>query len=90
MSASDRVEHLHFILLENEDEAARARAHLELSLIALRERRSEAAVRHLKEALALDAHLSQARQILGELGVRVDVMPSEATAEALVLALSKA
>lgn len=75
MSAPDRTQALHLTLLEDEDAAARARAHLELSLIALRERRTDAAVRHLREALALDAHLQQARHILAELGVGAEDRP---------------
>lgn len=78
MPASERTHHLHLTLMEDQDLGARARAHLELSLIALRERRSDAAVRHLREALALDAHLQQARALLGELGVAVDERPARA------------
>lgn len=63
------VAELQQVLLEDLDQRARAKAHLELSWIAMRENRRDAAVRHLREAVALDRQLAQARQRLRELGV---------------------
>lgn len=60
---------LHQVLMEDPNQQNRARAHLELSWIAMRENRRDAAVRHLREAVALDRGLAQARQRLRELGV---------------------
>ncbi len=59
---------LHRVLLETVDRGERARAHLELAILALRQGRREAAVRHLREALALDTRLERARALLAELG----------------------
>ncbi|MCB9795719.1 MAG: hypothetical protein H6741_23745 [Alphaproteobacteria bacterium] len=74
MEALRSVPELQQVLLEEEDEARRARAHLELSWIAVREGRREAAIRHLREAVALDRHLLQARQRLRELGVSPEAL----------------
>ena len=63
------VAELQQVLLEDLDQRARAKAHLELSWIAMRENRRDAAVRHPREAVALDRQLAQARQRLRELGV---------------------
>lgn len=64
----DRVASLHQQLLDTPGDAARARVHLELGRIALRDGRLEVAVRHFKEALVFDRRLDQARQLLGDLG----------------------
>jgi len=55
-------------LLETPGDTARARIHLELGRIALRDGRLEVAVRHFKEALVLDRRLDAARQMLLDLG----------------------
>ena len=63
-----RVATLHARLMESTDSTERARIHLELGRIALRDGRLDVAVRHFKEALLLDARLEAARQILADLG----------------------
>ncbi|MCB9761078.1 MAG: hypothetical protein H6739_14660 [Alphaproteobacteria bacterium] len=68
MEALRSVPELQTILLEEQDAKQRALAHLELSWIALREGRRDSAVRHLREAVALDRTLNQARLRLRELG----------------------
>ncbi|MCB9742201.1 MAG: hypothetical protein H6741_18550 [Alphaproteobacteria bacterium] len=68
MEALRSVPELQQVLLEEMDASQRARAHLELSWIAVREGRRDAAVKHLREAVALDHRLHQARRRLRELG----------------------
>lgn len=65
---TDHVARLQARLLETPGDAARARIHLELGRIALRDGRLEVAVRHFKEALVLDRRLESARQLLVDLG----------------------
>ena len=67
--ASERVAELHRLLLETEDGQKRAQAHLELGRLALRDRRVDIAIRHLREALWLDPKLETARQMLRGMGV---------------------
>ena len=63
---ADDIHSLQHALVE-EDESVRARAHLELGRIALTMARTEAAARHLREALALDERLHEARALLNDL-----------------------
>lgn len=70
-----RALELHRELMENADPALRARVHLELGTICLREGRLEAAVRHFREALTLDPRLDAARRRLAELGRHESAVP---------------
>ncbi len=64
----DRVAELQRELLEERDQKARARIHLELARLAISHGRMDSAVRHLREALLFDRRLAQARELLHELG----------------------
>lgn len=63
------------VLVEQQDPRLRARAHLELSWLAVKANRRDAAIRHLREALELDEHLQQARRRLKELGGLREIEP---------------
>lgn len=54
-------------LMEHADPAHRARVHVELGVLALRERKAAAAVRHFREALELDPRSHDAARRLAEL-----------------------
>ena len=62
-----RVERLHMVLTDTEDDGERGSVHLELARMAISDGRVELAVRHLGEALILDLHLEHARTLLHEL-----------------------
>ena len=62
-----RVERLHLVLTDTEDDGERGSVHLELARMAISDGRIELAVRHLGEALILDLHLEHARTLLHEL-----------------------
>ena len=66
--SASRAASLQAELLEVVDEPRRARIHLELGRLALRDGRLEVAVRHLREALLLDGRMESARQLLADLG----------------------
>ncbi len=66
MTDDARLAQLQRLLMEEEDPAARARAHMELARIALTRGEAELASRHLKEALELDPRLKRARERLHE------------------------
>jgi tetratricopeptide (TPR) repeat protein len=68
MDRSSRVAELHRLLVEEQDEARRAEAHLELGRIALEQRRPDLAIRHFREALLLEPGLERAKQALRALG----------------------
>lgn len=70
-----RALELHRELMEQTDPAHRARVHLELGTIALREGRMDSAVRHFREALTLDPRLDAARRRLAEIGQRESPVP---------------
>jgi hypothetical protein len=70
MDAEARIAELHRRLVEETDDAARARMHLELGAIAARAARLDAATRHFREALAFEPGLIAARTGLAQLGVR--------------------
>lgn len=63
-----RIAELQARLLEERDEQARARIHLELARLAIGQGRMDSGVRHLREALLFDRRLQQARELLHELG----------------------
>ncbi len=63
-----RVAALHRALLETQDDAQRAEAHLSLGRIALSQRRVDLAIRHFREALLLRPDMDRARQALAALG----------------------
>ncbi len=65
---AERREALQRRLIDCADDRERARIHLELGRIATTEGRLDLAVRHLREALALDRRLEQARRLLADLG----------------------
>ena len=62
-----RVERLHMVLTDTEDDGERGSIHLELARMAIADARVVLAVRHLREALILDLHLEHARTLLHEL-----------------------
>jgi len=68
MDRSPRVAELHRLLVDEQDEARRAEAHMELGRIALDQRRPDLAIRHFREALLLEPGLERARQALRTLG----------------------
>ncbi len=66
MRDDDRVDALQRQLMEDEDPARRARAHMELARIALTHSERDKASQHLREALELDPRLRRARERLHE------------------------
>lgn len=67
-AAIDRVSELHLHLVEETDDLSRARMHLELATLAVRDGKLDSATRHFREALLFDATLERARLGLEELG----------------------
>lgn len=72
----DRVAELHLSLIEERDDRARARIHLELATLAVREGKLEQAARHFREALLFDRSLERARVGLEELGELSSLRPA--------------
>ena len=70
MDAEARIAELHRRLVEETDDAARARMHLELGAIAARAGKLDAAARHFREALAFEPGLAAARSGLAHLSGR--------------------
>ena len=70
MDAETRIAELHRCLVEETDDAARARMHLELGAIAARAGKLDVAARHFREALAFEPGLAAARAGLAHLGTR--------------------
>lgn len=64
----DRVAELHLRLIDEQDDRTRARMHLELASLAVRDGKLEQAARHFREALVFDQTLERARVGLEELG----------------------
>ena len=64
----ERIAELHRALVEEPGDSARARMHLELARLYVREARFDAAARHFREALAFEPSLLAARHGLNELG----------------------
>ncbi|MFZ5478221.1 MAG: tetratricopeptide repeat protein [Myxococcota bacterium] len=65
--ADPRVVELHQRLVEERDDRERARMHVELGQLAVKEGRLEQAARHFREALIFDRHSAPARHSLSEL-----------------------
>jgi hypothetical protein len=62
-----RIAQLHVALLDEADDAVRARLHLELARLNLRQAHLEGAARHFREALAYEPTLAAARSGLAQL-----------------------
>ena len=62
--ADPRVVELHQRLCEERDDVERARMHLELGQLAVKEGRLEQAARHFREALVFDRGCAPARRSL--------------------------
>ena len=67
MDVEPRIAELHRRLVEETDDALRARMHLELGAIAVRQGDLDAGRRHFREALAFEPGLSAARAELARL-----------------------
>jgi hypothetical protein len=62
-----RIAEIHVALIDEADDAARARLHLELARLHLRQAHLEGAARHFREALAYEPSLAAARSELAQL-----------------------
>jgi hypothetical protein len=65
--ADPRVVELHQRLVEERDDRERARMHVELGQLAVKEGRLEQAARHFREALVFDRQCAPARNSLTQL-----------------------
>lgn len=83
----DRVAELHLRLVEEQDDRSRARMHLELATLAVREGKIEQAARHFREALLFDHSLERARVGLEELGELSALRPALDRRRGLVRAM---
>ena len=72
---ADRVSQLHLLLIDELDDLRRARFHLELAVIAVRDGQLDSAACHFREALHFDHTLELARKGLHELGELVREAP---------------
>lgn len=74
-------------LMEHTDPAHRARVHVELGVLALRERKPATAVRHFREALKLDPRSQDAARRLADLVERE--APAEGRLRGLLRRISR-